>query len=334
MQNSTPAIKPISFTGVILVTSLLWTATLGGLFAWNLRNEIRNSEEVAHSQTKAFFEQFLMTRFWNAIHRGVYVPVTEETPPNPFLEDDPLRDLETTNGIRLTKLNPAYMTRQISEVARERSEVRFHLTAIDPINPVNRADPWEEKALRETSRHSDYFELVTTEEGDREYRYVSKMYVEEPCLECHERYGDRLGEPCGGISVAIPAEPILRARDAKILHLGGSYLLVWLIGLTAVIGCGRRMQRKDRERTAIIRELQESREEVRQLSGMLPICCSCKNIRNDEGYWQRVEQYIGEHADIEFTHGLCPDCAKKLYPEFYREEGEHSSGNKKPEDGQ
>ncbi len=50
---------------------------------------------------------------------------------------------------------------------------------------------------------------------------------------------------------------------------------------------------------------------------MLPICSSCKNIRNDEGYWQRVDDYISEHSEAEFTHSICPDCAKKLYLEYY-----------------
>lgn len=54
--------------------------------------------------------------------------------------------------------------------------------------------------------------------------------------------------------------------------------------------------------------------EIRTLSGILPICANCKKIRNDKGYWQMVEEYIGEHSDARFSHGLCIDCAKKLYP--------------------
>jgi hypothetical protein len=52
---------------------------------------------------------------------------------------------------------------------------------------------------------------------------------------------------------------------------------------------------------------------------MLPICSACNKIRNDEGYWERIETYIRERSDAEFTHGICPDCAKKLYPQFYKE---------------
>ena len=63
-------------------------------------------------------------------------------------------------------------------------------------------------------------------------------------------------------------------------------------------------------------QLRQSKEEVKRLSGLLPICASCKKIRNDEGYWQEIEAYLHSHSDTQFSHGICPDCAKKLYPEF------------------
>jgi hypothetical protein len=64
------------------------------------------------------------------------------------------------------------------------------------------------------------------------------------------------------------------------------------------------------------RSLKSTIEEVRLLKGFLPICSSCKNIRNDRGYWEKIELYIEEHSDAEFTHTLCPDCMGKLYPDI------------------
>ena len=69
------------------------------------------------------------------------------------------------------------------------------------------------------------------------------------------------------------------------------------------------------EREAMIAELQEALANVRTLSGLIPICASCKKIRDDKGYWQQVEAYISAHSDAVFTHGLCPECAAKLFPE-------------------
>ncbi len=75
----------------------------------------------------------------------------------------------------------------------------------------------------------------------------------------------------------------------------------------------------EKERDELLASLQDALANVKTLHGMLPICSACNKIRNDEGYWERIETYIRERSDAEFTHGICPDCAKKLYPQFYKE---------------
>lgn len=74
------------------------------------------------------------------------------------------------------------------------------------------------------------------------------------------------------------------------------------------------------EQESIISELQEAISQVKQLSGLLPICASCKRIRNDEGYWEQLETYIRQHSKADFSHAICPDCAHKLYPEYSKKE--------------
>ncbi len=74
--------------------------------------------------------------------------------------------------------------------------------------------------------------------------------------------------------------------------------------------------RSEAEKENLITKLQHALTEVKQLSGFLPICSSCKKIRDDEGYWNQIEAYIREHSEIEFSHSLCPECARKLYPEW------------------
>ncbi len=68
------------------------------------------------------------------------------------------------------------------------------------------------------------------------------------------------------------------------------------------------------EREGLIQQLQKTLEEVNVLRGILPICASCKKIRDDKGYWNQIEAYIRDHSDTRFTHSICPDCAQKLYP--------------------
>jgi hypothetical protein len=72
------------------------------------------------------------------------------------------------------------------------------------------------------------------------------------------------------------------------------------------------------EREKLIEELRDALSKVKLLSGFLPICASCKKIRDDKGYWRQIEAYIRDHSEAEFSHGVCPECARKLYPDFFQ----------------
>ncbi len=75
-----------------------------------------------------------------------------------------------------------------------------------------------------------------------------------------------------------------------------------------------------RQKEQLIESLKQALEEIKTLQGMLPICSICKNIRDDKGYWNSLESYFTRHSEVVFSHGLCPDCAQKHYPEFYSPE--------------
>ncbi len=77
-------------------------------------------------------------------------------------------------------------------------------------------------------------------------------------------------------------------------------------------------QKKEAELRIINQNLQDALDHIKTLRGLLPICASCKNIRNDKGYWEQIEVYIRNRSAAEFSHSICPDCAKKLYPELYK----------------
>lgn len=78
-------------------------------------------------------------------------------------------------------------------------------------------------------------------------------------------------------------------------------------------------KRREQELRRSNEALQKALSEVKVLKGLVPICASCKKIRNDQGFWQQLEEYIQQHSEAEFSHGLCTPCIKKLYPGFYKE---------------
>jgi Ca2+/Na+ antiporter len=92
-----------------------------------------------------------------------------------------------------------------------------------------------------------------------------------------------------------------------------SLFAVWV---TAILGIARK--KIEQQRNMIYGEREKAIQEVRVLRGFLPICSSCKKIRDDRGYWTQIEGYIKEHSEAEFTHSICPECAEKLYPDFYK----------------
>ena len=115
--------------------------------------------------------------------------------------------------------------------------------------------------------------------------------------------------------------------DVRLVGSGGRLIwvvvsgtLIQLSGKQAVLALMTDItdrKKAEEERENLIRELRDALSSVNLLSGMLPICASCKKIRNDKGYWEQIEMYIKSHSEAEFSHGICPECAKKLYPEFY-----------------
>jgi PAS domain-containing protein len=90
-------------------------------------------------------------------------------------------------------------------------------------------------------------------------------------------------------------------------------------GTVVVINEITRRKLAEQERESLIEELKGALAEVKRLSGLLPICSSCNKIRDDTGYWQRLESYISERSGAQFSHGLCPECTERLYPDLCKE---------------
>jgi sigma-B regulation protein RsbU (phosphoserine phosphatase) len=95
--------------------------------------------------------------------------------------------------------------------------------------------------------------------------------------------------------------------------------------LMARVGVGRRVAELQQALALRVGELEATLAEIKTLKGLIPMCASCKKIRDDQGFWQQVEGYLMQHSQAEFSHGLCPECMEKIYPEYFeimRKKGE------------
>ncbi len=192
---------------------------------------------------RSLLEEHLATRTWNIMHGGVYVPVTEEFEPNPYMNRDPTRDVTATDGIVLTKVNHAYMTRLISEVLEEGRGITLHLASLDPMNPENMVDPLEAKALGEFER-GEIAETHTAPSGQNTtFRYFAPVRMKKECLECHEKQGMKEGDIGGVLSVSFSYEPFERAMAQSVKTIHAIHILFFGIGIILVVGILREMVR-------------------------------------------------------------------------------------------
>ncbi len=158
----------------------------------------------------------IIMRKWVAGLGGIYAPVTDATPPNPWLPEKG-RDFTLPGGMRITKMNPAYVTRLVHELWREHSEIRSRIVSVKPVNPGNMALPWEAAALEDIERRNgkEYAVLNRDPERGEVLRYLAALRVEQSCLTCHTTEGYKVGNIIGGISSEVCTSR-MSAGDAAI----------------------------------------------------------------------------------------------------------------------
>ncbi|MBF0623936.1 MAG: PAS domain S-box protein [Magnetococcales bacterium] len=250
---------------------LFWGVLFLGSWGWNHAQLDAQIHELALQRGRYIFEMVEMFRLWNARHGGVYAPITEDNPPNPYLKV-PERDIHTPGGLPLTRINPAYMTRQLGDLLARMKETRIHITSLRPINPLNQADPWEANALLKFEADStEWFELV---DGDRglSFRFMAPLRTSEPCLACHAAQGYKVGDVRGGISVTFPAQPFFQSLVSHQRFLTGLHLVSWLLLSLLTIQIIRRnrahlarLEQTEAEQKIMVEQrTRELRQEIRE----------------------------------------------------------------------
>jgi PAS domain S-box-containing protein len=223
---------PVKLYGLMLIG--LWTLVTVASLGWNLLQDRQEGLRIARHIALTNYERDALYRRWGAAHGGVYVAVTPDTPPTPYLAHLSERDITTPSGRRLTLLNPAYMTRQIYELAQKSGLPQGHLTSLKPIRPQNAPDPWEKQALEGFEQGKAEVSAVVPINGEPIMRLMRPFYTEASCLKCHAEQGFKVGDIRGGISVAVPMNPIM----ANIWHTWSlilGHLALWMMGVAGIM---------------------------------------------------------------------------------------------------
>jgi signal transduction histidine kinase/DNA-binding response OmpR family regulator len=231
ITSSTGGKKEPILSMMFLLMGLLWTLLIAALGAWDCLQSYSAGLEIMRAGAHDTLSRDLVYRRWAAGHGGVYVPVTPETPPSPYLAHIPERDIITSSGQELTLMNPAHMTRQVHELGAKEYGLRGHITSLRPIRHENAPDEWEKKALQAFERGEKEVSALEPLGGDTYLRLMQPLITEPKCLKCHAAEGYKAGDILGGISVSVPWGP---SGEALPTHLRATVLVfggIWAIGL-------------------------------------------------------------------------------------------------------
>jgi len=212
----------------------IWTVIIFSSLASDIHGEQETKVEIALQEARTVYNKDLNYYRWATGHKGVFVPITETTKPNPYLSHIPEYKVETTLGRKLTLVNPEYMIRQVYELQTTAHGVLGHITSLDPIRAQNAADPWEKKALEKFEEGAEEVNSIEDIGGQSYLRLMRPMVTEEGCLKCHAQQGYEVGDIRGGISVSIPMTHLneLARKDMSTYTLG--HVGLWILGLLGI----------------------------------------------------------------------------------------------------
>lgn len=264
VQNPTPLYATPCASYPRIVAAIYLAALVSALLAirFSLAEIEADIASIARERGAVLFRLIEVTRDWNAQHGGVYVPVTDSTQPNAYLQH-PRRDITTEDGRRLTLVNPAFMTRQIAEIAEKAEGVRFHITSLKPIRPANLADAWEAESLIRFEKDGLKERLAFFADGGGvlpgpAHRYMAPLVVKEACLACHEIQGYKVGDIRGGISVSMPADALVMIAGERRRQV----MALYLAGFAVVAGLAHLVARRTRRYLLSLQEINRRQESV------------------------------------------------------------------------
>lgn len=313
-----------------VIVMALWVSMTALSYFWNTSQQTNYINQLAQASGRTLFSLMETTRHWNAMRGGVYVKVDEKTQPNPYLAV-PNRDLQI-GDLKLTMVNPAFMTRQIGEIAAQRAGVHFHITSLKPIRPENEADDWEKETLVQfESGLPEKLSLVDDKVTGPIFRYMAPLKTREACLKCHAKQGYKVGDIRGGISVNIPAFPLLNVlHDQKqqllLIHIGALLLLVssTIIFFRSITGHMRALEETKASQEVLIdhrtKELSKQTHELKRSNQELELFAYAAShdlqepLRMVSSYMNLLDKRYSDKLDDDAKEfiGYATDGAKRM----------------------
>ena len=266
--------KLLSLLAAIIWSLILITSSYNSMF-----EEEKQQESLALINAKNSFNKNVLFRHWVSSHGGVYVTPTETTPPNPYLEHIPKRDVVTNNGDKLTLMNPAYVLQQLFNNFENENGETGKITSLKLLNPHNKPDKWEEKALSEFDKDTfnEYHEYMKYN-GESHLRYIRALKMKQSCLKCHAHQDYEVGDTRGAITINLPMRIYDTATYTAKKNIFISHLLIWIVGLIIMYIVYSNFKRNIIKQVNIYEELQSKEQIMHQQSKMAAMGEMLENI--------------------------------------------------------
>lgn len=261
----------------------------------------KTQEQVLVKQAQIHFYTQVNTRKWNAKFGGVFVKPVDKLKPNKYL---PNNTLKVDDNLTLLKINPAWMTRQLSEQLNVK-DFSFRITSLNPINPENKASKFEIEALKhfESTKNLEYYKIDTIDQ----FNYMGALKVSKSCMPCHKHQGYNIGDIRGGISIKLNAQEyfdILSSIDEKVLFVK-LLIILFLTSITIFVHRSlvnyRNLNQKVIQRT---KELEDEKEYIQNILDIAPdiiiVTDGSTLVRANKTFfdmfhYNTVEEFLKEH---------------------------------------
>ena len=260
-KNNSSVILSKYLTILIIAVSTFFALVIYFSIKWEKANTLKLAKESANGR----INKDIIYRTWVNQHGGVYVKVSDMAQPNPYL-NVPNREIISQDSTVFTLVNPAYMTKQVHHLDSIHNNLYYNITSLNPINPNNKADEWETKALLlfETGVE-EYGSIVEIKEKEY-YRYMRPLKVEQACLQCHHEQGYKVGDIRGGISTTVPLteyRTVEQANNKRLISLIG---LMYIFSFGLIVWSFNKLTKDRKKLTQTQHKLLESKKTYKDIT--------------------------------------------------------------------
>ncbi len=303
-------------------TRRIWAyiVAIGVLFALgtalSLMHDIRQIREerrqLAISEADVLSRTIFAIRRWSMENDSASFPAAQ--PPRSVIGGSgrPTRAVDGGKDGKLVKTDHVSMMQFIEKILGTEG-FHVHVVSRKALHPQNLpVNDWERVSLDKIMKGSEKEYALGGTGGDRVFRYMGPLRVDAGCIRCHGQQGYSIGDVPNAISITFPYAPFeqsaLRSERRTII----AHIFSLGLALGVLLFLGRRI-------VELTRSLQETERTVRTLEGILPMCMNCHKIRKegaaatDQAGWVPVAEYIRDCSEAEVSHGICPECMRKLY---------------------